>query len=149
VTATSTSLWSGHGVDDTQLAAAVTPEVAAAVDGVRSAFTDHSMFAWPDGQRGAFVVIEDLDLGPTWSTTPTWLGFVISYLHPDADSYPHYVRADLHRADGQALKPPFHPGHPFAGQPGLMVSRASRGRNPKLDTPARKARTVLDFIRGQ
>jgi hypothetical protein len=146
---TSTSSWATYGVADTDLAAAVTPAVASAVPVVRSAFTGHAVHAWPDGQNGAFVVIDDLDLGPNWMTTHTWLGFMISYLHPDADCYPHYVRSDLCRAASLPLKAPFHPDRAFAGVPAVMVSRASRRRDPSVDSPARKALGVLEFIRGQ
>lgn len=132
---------------DTPLADAVTPAVADAVAGVRRAFADQAVYAWPDGQRGAFVVIEDLDLGAGWASATTWLGFVISYLHPEADCYPHHLRGDLRRADGQRLAPPFHPGRQFAGHPAVMVSRSSRRRDPRLDTPARKALSVLEFVR--
>jgi hypothetical protein len=131
-----------------ELAGAVSPAVASAVTVVRSAFAGHAVHAWPDRLNGAFVVIDHLDLGPKWITTPTWLGFLISYLHPDTDCYPHYVRADLGRADGQPLKAPFHRDREFAGIPAVMVSRASRRRNPSIDTPARKALSVLDFMRG-
>jgi hypothetical protein len=125
----------------------VTPAVADAVAVVRHAFTDHLVHAWPDGQRGAFVVIESLDLGPEWATATTWLGFIVSYLHPEADCYPHYIRGDLQRADGQSLTPPFHPGNQFAGHPAVMISRSSPRRDPRIDTPARKALSVLEFVR--
>ena len=124
----------------------VTPAVSDAVAKVRSAFTDHPVYAWPDGQLGAVVVIENLDLGSRWATTTSWLGFVVSYLHPEADCYPHHMRGDLQRADGQPLNPPFHPGRAFAGRPAVMVSRSSRRRDPRLDTPARKALSVLEFV---
>ena len=136
-----------NGWADASLADAVTPPAADAVVGVRRAFLGHPVYAWPDGQRGAFVVIDDLDLGPQWAMATTWLGFVVSYLHPEADCYPHHVRGDLQRADGQRLTPPFHPGRQFAGRPAVMVSRSSRRREPRLDTPARKALSVLEFVR--
>lgn len=132
---------------DTPLADAVTPAVADAVGGVRCAFPDHAVYAWPDGQRGAFVVIEGLELGQRWATDTTWLGFVVSYLHPEADCYPHHVRGDLRRADGQGLIAPFHPVRQFAGHPAVMVSRSSLHRDPRIDTPALKALSVLDFVR--
>ena len=142
-----TTAVTGERSADAPLTAAVTPAVADAVAGVRHAFTDHPVHAWPDGKRGAFVVIEDLDLGPEWATAPTWLGFIVSYLHPEADCYPHHIRGDLQRADGQPLAPPFHPGRQFAGHPAVMVSRSSRRRDPRIDTPARKALSVLEFVR--
>ncbi|WP_181125545.1 MULTISPECIES: hypothetical protein [unclassified Rathayibacter] len=69
------------------------------------------MYAWPDGQGGAHVVIDSIELGPGWAQESTWLAFSVSYLYPDADCYPHYVRADLAHADGRSLKVPFHFGN--------------------------------------
>lgn len=129
------------------LVGAVTPAVAEAVVDVRHAFPDQPLYAWPDGQRGAFVVIDDIDLGSLWVPARTWLGFVVSYLHPEADCYPHYVRFDLERADRQSLATPFHPGRDFVGHPAVMVSRCSRRRDPRFQTPARKALSVIEFVR--
>jgi hypothetical protein len=149
VNATTVRAWSARSVDQAQLAAAITTAVIAAVDGVRRTFTENPVHAWPDGQGGALVVIDGIDLGPTWTPPASWLGFDISYLHPDADCYPHYLRPDLQRAAGVPLTAPFHPDHKFDGLPAVMVSRRSPGRNPQLDTPALKALSVLKFIREQ
>jgi hypothetical protein len=141
--------WSRKAVGDEQLATAVTPAVAAAVSEVRRTFPDQSVHAWPDGQRGAFVVVEGNEIGPTWheTTAESWLGFNISYLHPEADCYPHHVRADLRRADLAVLHSPFNVNQNFAGVPSVMISRSSKRRDPRIDTPALKALKVLEFVR--
>jgi len=138
-----------RGAHQTTLVAAVTPAVATAVDEIRRAFPDASVRAWPDGQGGAFVVIDDVELGPAWAPSSSWLGFMVSYLHPETDCYPHYVGAEVHRIDRQAMQAPFHSGQTFDGEPAIMVSRRSPGRDPLLDTPARKTQSVLQFIRSQ
>lgn len=146
---TAVAVWSARGVDQTALASVVTAAVAVAVDGIRRAFPDAPVYAWPDGQGGAFVVIDDVELGVTWTPSRSWLGFMISYLHPETDCYPHYVRPDLLRTDGRALAAPFHGGQSFDGVYAIMVSRRSPGRDPRLDTPARKTQSVLQFVKGQ
>jgi hypothetical protein len=130
-----------------QLTASATEEVASAVTDVRETFKDKAVHAWPDGSGGAYVVIEELDFGPIWEPRTSWLGFVISYLHPDADCYPHYIRADAGRADKSALSPPFNVGNAFAGVSAVMISRSTRRLRKDGDTPAIKAVKVLEFIR--
>lgn len=142
-------VWSARGVDQMTLDNGVTAAVAVAVDGVRRAFSDTTVHAWPDAKGGAFVVIDTAELSPALAPSSSWLGFLISYLHPETDCYPHYVRPDLHRVDGRALQAPFHNGQTFDGLQAVMVSRRSPGRDPRLDTPARKTLSVLQFIRDQ
>ncbi len=139
--------WSARAVDRTELAAGTTPPVLAAIDDVRRSFADDPVTAWPDGQGGALVVMEEVDLGPTWTPGRAWLGFAISYLHPEADCYPHYLAAEVCRSDGVPLAVPFHPGQVFTEVPAVMVSRRSPRRSAALDTPARKTLSVLTYIR--
>lgn len=148
--AVATSSWpAARSVGGYQVAASCTTAVADAVIQVRQRFTE-PVYAWPDGSGGAFVVIDQVDLGPAWVEPVSWLGFVITHLHPLSDVYPHWVRPDLRRIDGLPLAvPPLHSGNQFDGRPAVMVSRASRRRDPGVDTPARKAGSVLAYLRGQ
>ena len=95
------------------------------------------------------MVIDDVELGPAWAPARSWLGFIVSYLHPETDCYPHYVSPEVRRIDGEALKAPFHGGQTLDGSPAVMVSRSSPGRDPLLDAPARKMQSVLQLIRSQ
>lgn len=126
----------------------VTPAVAEALRQVQRSFGS-SVSTWPDGQGGICVVIPDVEIGDGWTTPVTWIAFSINYLHPESDCYPHYVRPDLSRADGQPLAPPFHRDQTFVDEAAVMVSRASRRRNPAVDTPARKTQSVIDYMRSQ
>lgn len=144
-----TSPWSDSGVTDAALTAAVNAPVGRAVDEIRTAFPDIGVVAWPDGQGGARVVLETMELGPAWVQSTSWLAFDISYVYPDADCYPHYIRPDLQRVDNRPIAEPFHLGNQFAEQPATMVSRRSNGRVPSLDTAARKAQSVINFIQEQ
>lgn len=143
------SPWQTRDVPEESLRADVKVAPLAALREVRDAFADHDVWAWPDGSGGVLVVIEGVCLGPAWGQETSWLGFTINYLYPDADTYPHYVRADLSRADGTSLIAPFHVGNTFQEQPAVMVSRSSPNRVSGLSTAARKALSVVSFIQSQ
>lgn len=150
MTAVSMMDWSARGVDQSILADRVSGAVAVAVSQVRAAFADSPVHAWPGTDGSAVVVIENIALGARWMQDTTWLAFQISYLHPEADCYPHWVRPDLARANGGALVPPLHnQNQSFDGRPAVMISRRSPRRNPAIDTPARKAQSVVQFLREQ
>ncbi len=91
------------------------------------------------------MIVESLPLGPGFVPSASWVGFAIPGLYPRADVYPHFVRADLARADGVALSAPLNPGHtmPGFGLPAVMVSRRSNRWNPNRDTAALKLHRVL------
>jgi hypothetical protein len=139
--------WSTYGVSDDELVTAVKPVVADAVREVRNTFPDNSVHAWPAGEGSAFVIIEGIDIGSFWTTPTTWLGFIIVYTYPDADCYPHYIDVGLRRADEELLKAPFNPNQQLAGVPALMVSRRSNQRDSSVSTAARKAKSVIAFLR--
>ena len=123
----------------------VAPNVAAAVQDVVTAFGPGRARAWADGSGGAQVVVDDVALSPAWACGTTWVGFAISHLVPEADTYPHYVRADLAYADGRGLTVPFSAAS-FAGMPAVQVSRRQR---PGTTSPsaADKTRGVLAWLR--
>ena len=141
-----TSPWAVRATTGQALADAVNPAALAGLHEVEATFEDHPVYAWPDGTGGVHAVIENVLLGPVWAQERSWLGFTINYLYPDADTYPHYVRADLAHANGTALVVPFHPGHVFQDLPAIMVSRSSPRRVTGLATAARKALSVISFI---
>jgi len=127
----------------------VLPAVAEAVAGVRVAFDGHPVHAWADGHGGAHVMVLDVYAGPRMTPATTWLGFHVNHLCPATDTYPHYVRGDLVRADGAPHTPPISGPVDWHGTPALQVSRASHRRNAVTDTPGRKAHSVLDWLRTQ
>jgi hypothetical protein len=138
--------WATMAVAQDQLALSVTEDVAAAVVDVRRAFGEYLVHAWPDGSQGAYVVIDELNLGSFWKPATSWLGFIISYLHPDADCYPHHIRGDVLRADEKPLTAPFNANNNFAGITSVMISRSSPRRRKDADTPALKAVRLLEFL---
>jgi hypothetical protein len=123
----------------------MTPHVAEALAELRRAFPGFAIAHREDGQGGAYVIAEDLPLGPGFVPSTSWIGFAISGLYPRADVYPHFVRPDIARADGRALTTPLNPGHtmPGFGRPAVMVSRRSNRWDPARDTAALKLHRVL------
>jgi hypothetical protein len=127
------------------------PSVASAINQVARAFPDSRTTYREDGQGGAFVLVDEVDLGPAFTPRTSWVGFAISSLYPRADVYPHFVRPDLVRADGAALTVPLNPGQTLPGfdQPATMVSRRSNRWDPARDTAALKLHRVLLWFKEQ
>jgi hypothetical protein len=120
------------------------PHVTAAISQLARAFTDHRVTQLDDGLGGAFVIVEDLDLGPAFTPSISWIGFAIPNLYPRADCYPHFARPDLARSDHAALTAPLNPGHMMPGfnRPAVMISRRSNQWDPARDTAALKLHRV-------
>ena len=141
--------WAARDAPSEALLNAANPGPLTGLREVQAVFEGHDIRSWPDGMGGVHVVIDEVQLGPAWVQETSWLGFTINYLYPDADTYPHYVRADLAHVDGNALVVPFHAGNSFQDQGAVMVSRSSPQRVSGLSTAARKALSVLTFIQSQ
>jgi hypothetical protein len=129
----------------------LTPDVRAAIEELDAAFAEHEIRVRCDNDGGAWVVVEDVDLGPGFAPGRTWVGFPISFQYPRAHVYPHYVRPDLARADGRPFAPPIHVGQsmPPDNEPAIMISRASHRWDPTRDTAALKLTRVLDWLGSQ
>lgn len=149
MSAAAVSPWTAREVSEAVLQAGVNPSVLIALGEVRTTFEQHTVRAWPDGSGGVHVVIEAVALGPAFAQDTSWVGFTINYLYPDADTYPHYLRADLAHTDQSPLAVPLHSGQTFENQPAVMLSRRSTNRVTGLSTAARKALSVLSFLRTQ
>lgn len=121
----------------------VTPEVQAAIDEIIVVYPNTS--ADPDGDGGAYVVVQDVQLGPAYQQRQTWVGFHITYNYPQADVYPHFVRADLSRVDGSSLGEGTSPG-PFHGQAAIQLSRRSNQLNQAVQTALLKLQKVLQWL---
>ncbi len=98
----------------------------------------------PDGAGGAFVIVENVDVGARWTPSTTWLGFQINAAYPAADVYPHYVGV-LSRVDGRSLGDAIS-ATTWQGRPALQLSRRSNGWNPAVDTAANKAERILRWL---
>ena len=120
------------------------PAVAAGVDAVRKHFAGHPVEVVSDGAGGAYMIIDDVEVGPLYSASRTWLGFQISAAYDSADVYPHYISV-LTRTDGS----PHGDGIQsvtWRDRPALQLSRRSNGWRPGLDNAALKAEKVIRWF---
>jgi hypothetical protein len=122
----------------------LTPSVAAAVDAVRDHFAGKPVEVVPDGAGGAVVIVHDVEVGPGYVPSTTWLGFQISAAYPCADIYPHYTGV-VARADGQPHREAIQPVT-WQNRPALQLSRRSNGWNASLDNAALKAEKVIKWL---
>ena len=124
--------------------------VLGAIDELRQQFPDSTVEVREDGSGGAYLRIERVDLGPTYTeaTRHTWIGFGIGFQYPHADVYPHFVRVDLQRADGQPFGPGLSTPVRFVGWEceGVQVSRRSQRRDASTETAALKLMKVLKWM---
>lgn len=129
----------------------IVPTVAHALAELERSFPDHVIQRRPDGQGGAWVVVEDLPLGPAFAPDVTWIGFAISALYPRADVYPHYACPELAYSDGRPLTTPLNPAQIMPGfeRPAVMISRRSNRWDPVRDTAALKLHRVLRWFHEQ
>lgn len=126
---------------------ALTPEVQLAIEELRSTFDTTEVVVEEVGDGGAWVRLGPVEMGAQYAQGETWIAFLISFQYPSADVYPHFVRPDLARRDGQPLGVAFQSVQwGPAALPGVQVSRATRQIDPAVDTAALKLLKVLDFI---
>jgi hypothetical protein len=109
-----------------------------------------------DGDGGAFVLVHGIEVGDSFDPTVSWIGFHLTFTCPEADVYPLYLDPAL-RYVGEGPTPNQHPDGPLpvgitrgATMPGfelpaIQVSR--RSTDSEADTPLRKLRRVIDFLR--
>lgn len=125
-------------------------EVAAAVEEIRLHYPDSSVQVSEDGQGGAYLLIDPVDLGPTYTseTRKTWIGFSIGFQYPQADVYPHHVRRDLLRADGKPLGEGMGAArYEGFGLDSTQLSRRSNHRDPAFETALHKLLKVIEWAR--
>jgi hypothetical protein len=129
---------------------ALVEPVARAIDQIRKAFPESQISAREDGQGGAYLIVEPVDLGAPYEPRESWVGFRVTFQYPYADVYPHYIRGDLRRADGRpVVGDGVQAGQVFEGRPAHQVSRRSNRLNPQTDTALLKLEKVLGWLRSR
>jgi hypothetical protein len=121
-------------------------EVSTAIDELRRQFQAARLTALEDGQGGAYVVIEPIDLGPRFSPNSTWFGFQIPAQYPYADIYPVFMGAEVRRIDNTPFVAPVTNGHTFQGRRAIQISRRSAAAQAGSQTATAKLLKVLDFL---
>ena len=101
--------------------------IVEAIEYLISQYPEGSVWTKPDGKKGAFVRVDDLELSDFYVQDKTWIGFQITDMFPIADIYPHHLRPDLACRSGAVLTPPFQAGQifPGTGDQSTMVSRSA------------------------
>ncbi len=119
------------------------------LDGIRELeahFPDAVVRLEPDGQGGAYVTVDPVDVGATYEPGCSWLGFQIPFTYPRADIYPLFVAGNLSRKDGRPLGFGIQVTS-WRGQSAAQLSRRSNRRNHATDSAAMKTIRVLDWLR--
>jgi hypothetical protein len=121
-------------------------EVSNAIEELKRQFAGSSLTVREDGQGGAYVVMESVELGPKFRPSATWVGFQIPAQYPYADIYPVFIGGNVVRADGAAYQAPVTPGHTFEGRAALQISRRSAAAQSGSQKASAKILKVLDFL---
>lgn len=122
------------------------PTVAVQIAELETAFTGRKVNSEPDGDGGAYVIVDPIDPGPAFVQRTTWLGFHLTNMCPDAAIYPVYLGADLQRVDGAGHKAPFTPVPSWHNRPALQFSARTTPHVPERDTAATKVAEVIEWL---
>ena len=121
-------------------------EVSAAIEELKRQFEAARMTVRDDGQGGAYVLLDGLELGAKFKPQATWLGFQISAQYPYADIYPVFLGAEVTRANGAAFQAPVTAGHHFEGRAALQISRRSAAAQSGTQKAVAKILKIIDFL---
>lgn len=124
----------------------MTAEVQGAVEEIRCAFPDSAVVAEDDGQGGALVRVESVDIGPKYFPPKTWCAFHITFQYPRADVYPHHIGADVKRVDGASHAQGASAGR-WRDTASLQLSRSSKRLDPTVDTALTKLVKVIGWFK--
>lgn len=123
----------------------MTPAILQALNQIRASFPGCIVEADDNRDAGVAVTVNGLTLGAPYAQADTWIGFLITFQYPYADVYPHFMRSDLSRIDGQALKAGLGAAQ-FKGKPAVQISRRSNRWSPAVDTAAIKLLKVHSWL---
>lgn len=121
-------------------------DVIEAIEELKRAFPSSPITAVEDGQGGARVIIELVDIGERYCPRVTWMGGHITALYPNADIYPVFVGGDVRRCDGGAFDVPITSGQIFEGRPALQVSRMNNQMHLARQTALAKFLKIQNFL---
>lgn len=121
-------------------------EVTEAIDRLKVAYASSAVTVAEDGQGGAFVIVETVDLGERYEPRTTWMGGHITPFYPAADIYPMFIDAGVTRTDGKPFEAPVTQGASFQGRGALQVSRINRQVQHGVQTAVIKFAKVVQFL---
>ena len=121
-------------------------DVANAIEELKRAFPSSAVSSREDGDGGAYVVVEEVEIGERFRPSSTWLGGHIPALYPYADIYPLFVADEVRRVDGVAFEPPVTHGARFLDRPAVQISRRNNHTQHYPQTAVAKFLKVLHFM---
>jgi hypothetical protein len=121
-------------------------EVSSAIQELERQFEIATLTVNEDGQGGARVIMEPVNIGKRFRPEVTWFGFHIPAQYPYADIYPVFMGDDVVRTDGISFSAPVTAGHHFEGRPAIQVSRRSAAAEGGSQKATAKILKVLDFL---
>ena len=122
------------------------PDVAEAIEELKRAFPSSAVTSDEDGQGGAYIFVETVDIGTRFVPSTTWMGGQITALYPYSDIYPVFIDAAVRRADGREFAAPITNGHNFAGRAAIQISRVNNQVQNCPQTAVAKFMKILDFL---
>jgi hypothetical protein len=132
-------------------------QVETSLEELRQGMAGHDVRVQEDGDGGAYVIVDDIEIGDHFAPPRSWIGFHVTFAE-DADVYPHFIDPGLLYIGPLESAPIEHPegNLPTAmsrGQqmPGfnlaaIQVSRRSNHRNGDTDSPLMKLLRLIDFL---
>jgi hypothetical protein len=127
----------------------MTPEIAQAVEEIRTTFAGHTLTVDEEPQGGAYIIVDGLAIGTSFAPSTSWVGCLITFQYPRADIYPHFLDSNIKRADGSAFGQGLSGPVDWHDRKALQVSRRSNHLNPTIDTAATKLLKILAWLRTQ
>lgn len=121
-------------------------DVANSIEELKRAFPSSKVSSREDGDGGAYVVVEEVDIGERYQPSSTWLGGHIPALYPYADIYPLFIADEVRRVDGVAFEAPVTHGARFLERPALQISRRNNHTQHYPQTAVAKFLKVLHFM---
>jgi hypothetical protein len=121
-------------------------EVSTAIDELQCQFPKATFTVIEDGEGGARVIMEPVDIGNRYRPHSTWFGFHIPAQYPYADVYPVFMASEVTRVDGIGFSAPVTNGHNFEGRPAIQISRRSAGAEAGSQKVTAKILKVLAFL---
>lgn len=121
-------------------------EVATAIEELKRAFPSSDISIQEDGGGGAYVIVEEVDLGSRYEPASSWLGGHIPAQYPYADIYPLFISDSVRRVDGVVFEAPVTRGAQFLDRPAIQVSRRNNHTQHYPQTAVAKFVKVLRFL---
>lgn len=101
----------------------------------------------PDGEGGAFVTIEEVELSDRWTRLSSELTFHLAYNYPAASIYPYYLPQEVTPADG--VFPAALQRIEWRGKQVIQVSLRQENWDPRRDNAVGAVMQTQAWLRSQ